>query len=36
MKKVLLLLIAGSLFAGVAAYAAIGKPPVVAKNKMAR
>lgn len=33
MKKVLILLIAGSVLSGVAAYAAIAKPVVAAKTR---
>ena len=33
MKKVLVLLIAGSVLSGVAAYAAIAKPAAVAKSR---
>lgn len=36
MKKVLLLLVAGSLLSGVAAYAAIAKSVVVTKERTAR
>ena len=33
MKKVLVLLIAGSMLSGVAAYAAIAKPTLLAKTR---
>ena len=36
MKKVLVLLIAGSLLSGVAAYAAIARTPAVAKVQTTR
>mgnify|MGYP000073131532 CR=1 FL=1 len=36
MKKVLLLLVAGSLLSGVAAYAAIARTSTVAKERTAR